>query len=1378
MQRGEIFTVADPYITILTLDDSSPPQNVNGKSVSRGDLLTFRIDTNMNLIYNGLRTVKPGDIDQNMNIKVRNPVGTTFTSLYDSGLTPQPIINQYVNVDPWFWFVYWATGAQVTHPDYYYQGGTYTIWAESTLNGMKDNYLDTGHTYWGKTASLQHQVTLVAAPPPTADFTANPRTVTTSQPVEFTDASPGSPTGWAWFFGDESYTEAWTEQSASAGWTAGPGSDSVVLPDGSIVLVRNGVWRSTDKGTSWTQVNPSPGFGGGDTVVMPDGTMLHMNYIDIGGGYQQGEVWQSTDKGTTWTQVTMAANWDPSSHYTSLQDCVALPDGTILLTYYHSMAGEWTALERSTDQGVTWTSVVSIPWDPRKNFDLTAMPDGSVIMTGGSDWYGNYNDVWISTDKGSTWSQRKPNDANGWTARYDHTTVAMPDGSIVLMGGWGTILGRDEVWRSTDNGATWTLLTSNAAWPARTGATSVAMPDGSIVLMGGQSEPGVGLYNDVWRLIPAGSSAQYPSHTYTTPGTTYQVALQVYNDGGYSSIRKPDYITILGEDKQAYDIFINDPDGPCGGSSCGGTLPAGSSASISDKSLDSGATVKQWRPDLAGRTTTTPAVKTWLVMYDPTPQANWEHPVTYYYVSISDGEIVGQYEAVTPPEDINQDPIPMHLIDGVVPDVVGLTPCPSVNMFRTMIPASSCFSQPDTTHNYALLIAGGVDKEHNSGRYYNDIKFMYNTLVTEYGYDKEHIKVLMSDGPDNLEEDKIDSYTGNTPNYGNSNPDLDENGVLDVNGPATRDAVNTALNDLNGVLTGEDTLFIFTTNHGGWDGVVSPDGANNNAVFLYLWHGDYITDEDFVANLPANAGSITMTMGQCYGGGFINEFITSTGTQTRVIETAANGDEFSNSNDFTYPWTSAVAGHDTALNPTDADVSLVDSRVSMSEAYTYALGRDASARSGVEHPQKSAYAADADATQFLGPSCPAPSKSITVPAVTGTTTKTITWDPVGLLPSETVKIELWKNSQWGMLKQLDIATSVLASAKTKSWTVPASLPSGTGDDYQVKVSSTTTPQVWGMSPRFSLTATAQRAGSMTIKTGTDQQGATIWINDVDTGFTTDKQFTSMPPLTYPVKVALSGYYPVGPTNVKINPGYPTTKPFTLERVQDSPGAILSVRYLVVDSVPEGANVVIKNVQSGAVTEMVTHAEKDMAPGTYDVYATKDGYTDSNHQTITIPGYTQDNSRCSPTTTNVNLALGAPRNIGAKVLIVPQPLNIGRPSSYFVAFVTLPSGYKAADVKAETVTCEGIPALKLFRDSKLFPQTFAAVFSRQDLGEITPKDTVKTVTMTVQGAIRKSGGDPLFTGISQVKVTNKKTTTKEDIDTVMKLTFSQLFKFFK
>lgn len=66
------------------------------------------------------------------------------------------------------------------------------------------------------------------------------------------------------------------------------------------------------------------------------------------------------------------------------------------------------------------------------------------------------------------------------------------------------------------------------------------MPDGSIVLMGGLD----GIFkNDVWRLMPAGSLAQNPSHTYTAPGI-YQVAMQAYNTNGYNSTRKTGYITV------------------------------------------------------------------------------------------------------------------------------------------------------------------------------------------------------------------------------------------------------------------------------------------------------------------------------------------------------------------------------------------------------------------------------------------------------------------------------------------------------------------------------------------------------------------------------------------------------------------------------------------------------------------------------------------------------------------------------------------------------------------------------------------------------------------------------------------------------------------
>ena len=46
-----------------------------------------------------------------------------------------------------------------------------------------------------------------------------------------------------------------------------------------------------------------------------------------------------------------------------------------------------------------------------------------------------------------------------------HKSVVMPDGSIVLMGGYRCHAGLyDEVWRSTDNGASWMQVTASAGW--------------------------------------------------------------------------------------------------------------------------------------------------------------------------------------------------------------------------------------------------------------------------------------------------------------------------------------------------------------------------------------------------------------------------------------------------------------------------------------------------------------------------------------------------------------------------------------------------------------------------------------------------------------------------------------------------------------------------------------------------------------------------------------------------------------------------------------------------------------------------------------------------------------------------------------------------
>jgi PKD repeat protein len=67
------------------------------------------------------------------------------------------------------------------------------------------------------------------------------------------------------------------------------------------------------------------------------------------------------------------------------------------------------------------------------------------------------------------------------------------------------------------------------------------MPDGSVVLIGGFGNEA----NNVWRFMPAGSTAQNSSHTYTLPGN-YSVVLQAYSYNGCNSTLKTGYITVRG----------------------------------------------------------------------------------------------------------------------------------------------------------------------------------------------------------------------------------------------------------------------------------------------------------------------------------------------------------------------------------------------------------------------------------------------------------------------------------------------------------------------------------------------------------------------------------------------------------------------------------------------------------------------------------------------------------------------------------------------------------------------------------------------------------------------------------------------------------------
>ena len=359
---------------------------------------------------------------------------------------------------------------------------------------------------------------------PAADLTGEPTSAAAPLQVDFTDGSTGTPTGWAWYFGDEAFNEPWTQMATAIEWTARYGHTSVALPDGSIVLMggrdatglRNDVWRSTDQGVTWTQMTAAAPWTGRryhTSVALSDGSIVLMGGEDSLTAFdcRRDDVWRSTDQGATWTMMTNSAEWNLRSRHSS----VVLPsdegdDDSIFLMgglFQYGLGGVThisSSVWRSTDQGATWTQIMTAgaKWSGRYGHASVALPDGSIVLMGGRV----DNDVWRSTDQGETWELMTAHAE--WAARSYHTSVALPDGSIVLMGGGcvveSVLVRVNDVWRSTDQGATWTQMTSAAEWTPRYDHTSVVLPDGSIVLMGGS--PGWGLQNDVWRSTNLGAN--------------------------------------------------------------------------------------------------------------------------------------------------------------------------------------------------------------------------------------------------------------------------------------------------------------------------------------------------------------------------------------------------------------------------------------------------------------------------------------------------------------------------------------------------------------------------------------------------------------------------------------------------------------------------------------------------------------------------------------------------------------------------------------------------------------------------------------------------------------------------------------------------------
>jgi hypothetical protein len=294
-------------------------------------------------------------------------------------------------------------------------------------------------------------------------------------------------------------------------WSARYGHETVVLPDGTIVLLggwqgspgvlKNDIWLSFDKGVTWGLLKEhaewSPRYEH-KCIVLSDGKIILL------GGYASPsvtDVWQSSDYGSTWTCLTNSAPFGVRNNVPAL---VKLSNNDLLLLGGSSTNYGDNDIWKSTDGGTSWTRIVEhAEWSGRGAHTVNLLPNGDLLLIAGIRWgYTYLQDIWKSIDSGMTWTLQTGSPGIGQT--YEHETIMFSNDYIIVIIGAAPSGGQHGIWETSNEGITWEQLKEFPEFPnmyapfgrgCRQLTSTNLLSDGSLVIIGGN---GNGYHNDTW----------------------------------------------------------------------------------------------------------------------------------------------------------------------------------------------------------------------------------------------------------------------------------------------------------------------------------------------------------------------------------------------------------------------------------------------------------------------------------------------------------------------------------------------------------------------------------------------------------------------------------------------------------------------------------------------------------------------------------------------------------------------------------------------------------------------------------------------------------------------------------------------------------------
>lgn len=216
--------------------------------------------------------------------------------------------------------------------------------------------------------------------------------------------------------------------------------------------------------------------------------------------------------------------------------------------------------------------------------------------------------------------------------------------------------------------------------------------------------------------------------------------------------------------------------------------------------------------------------------------------------------------------------------------------------FITIVMNATSIKMFDGYYDYAVIINGGGNTYTNYERYWNDCSDFYKLLVNDYGYPKDHIFVIMSDGTSSSND--IALINGG---YSTSPLDLDGDGTNDIQYAATKTNISSVFTSLGNQLTSYNKLFVYVT---------GPGTRTNGTSYVTLWNDVDMSASELNTELnKVTAKAINIILQQDYCGGFVNTILSSNRTITTACSATTQANVLSGNthNSLSYYWTRSAS---------------------------------------------------------------------------------------------------------------------------------------------------------------------------------------------------------------------------------------------------------------------------------------------------------------------------------------------------------------------------------------------------------------------------------------------------------------------------------------